>query len=160
MVVKEDIPALLLDACPSFTLVWEHYREEEGEERLIYPLLGEFARHLVALYQQKRLVEFAAIFALIERLQVEGDGYVQEAAVIGLLEGLQNVALNTRLDPDVFRPFLLPESLRGWDELIRFWHGGSDVYRESLLALRLQGQDASCDTSARPDKNVARSFPQ
>ena len=96
---------------------------------LTYLDLGEFASHLVALFQLKRRNEFPAVFAMIERLHTEGNSYVQEAATIGLLEAIQNVAGNAEIAPEVFRPFVLPESLRWWDKLNRCWSG-------DVLALR------------------------
>jgi hypothetical protein len=50
-----------------------------------------------------------------------GDPYVSEAATIGSLEDLQNTDLHDGTDPEQFRPYLLPESARCWDELYGFW---------------------------------------
>jgi hypothetical protein len=60
---------------------------------------------------------------VVERLHLEGDADVREAATIGLLEGLQNIAAHAGVDPDRFKVFLLPESARWWHELERFWRG-------------------------------------
>lgn len=59
----------------------------------------------------------------IERLHVEGDKIVQEAATIGLLEGIQNVWGNSKLDPEQFATYLLPESRKWWEQLKLFWAG-------------------------------------
>lgn len=53
---------------------------------------GEFARHIIDLCKNNKTEEFASIFYAIERLHLEGDEYVKEAATIGLLEGIQNHA--------------------------------------------------------------------
>jgi hypothetical protein len=69
---------------------------------------------------------------VIERLHVEGDPYVREAATIGLLEGIQNVWGNNGVDPELFFPFLLPESVRWWKSLNKFWNGESKHVGEGL----------------------------
>jgi hypothetical protein len=48
---------------------------------------------------------------------------VRTAATIGLLEGLQNVALAGQVDPAPFEARLGPESSRWWRELEAFWAG-------------------------------------
>ena len=67
---------------------------------------------------------------------IEGDAHAREAATIGLLEGLQNVAGHRGLDPDAFVPYFRPESARWWAELNGFWagtlpHVGAGLKRES-----------------------------
>lgn len=59
---------------------------------------------------------------MVERWHREGDSYVKEAATIGLLEGIQNIAGN-RFDPKRFACWLKAESKRWWDKLNRFWNG-------------------------------------
>jgi len=75
---------------------------------------------------------FPAVARVIERLHVEGDGYVREAATIGLLEGIQNAWSNNTVDPESFVPHLLPESLRRWRSLNDFWSGESTSVGEGL----------------------------
>ncbi len=117
---------LLLAECPSFQQPWEAYRAEPSfDDALLYVHLGEFARHLIRHWQEGRTPELARALALVERLHVEGDDYVREAATIGLLEDLQNNAGHDQIDPDVFRPFLGPRSAHWWDALNRFWSGES-----------------------------------
>ena len=85
--------------------------------------LGAFARHLVSLLRGGATSEFATVFAIVERLHIEGDPKVQEAVTIGLLEGIQNVAINNDVAPERFVPWLGPESLRWWRGLGDFWSG-------------------------------------
>jgi len=115
---------LFLNACPSFRTRWAPYAAEPSfEESLLYIHLGEFAGHVIELLGNGSTAEFAAIFEVVERLHTDGDSYVREAATIGLLEGLQNLALSAGLDPAVFEPHLGPESARWWAELSGFWDG-------------------------------------
>jgi hypothetical protein len=67
----------------------------------------------------------AAAFGAIERLHLEGEQYVREAATVGLLEDLQNLNLHKNgTAPEQFRPYLGAESVRWWDKLYRFWQHG------------------------------------
>jgi hypothetical protein len=125
MIEKIEVMSLLLEACPSFATPWKIHNESEydaGDEQLLYVDLGSFARHIVDLYEQGRIEELGPVFDMIERLHKEGDTYVREAATIGLLEGIQNNASH-RFDPEVFVPFLGPETAKWWHELNAFWQG-------------------------------------
>ena len=52
---------------------------------------------------------------------VDGDRYVCEAATIGILEGVQNIAESHGFDPESFVPYLGSESARWWRRLNDFW---------------------------------------
>jgi hypothetical protein len=95
-------------------------------------MLGDFARHLLQLHRQQQTDVFPAVAQVIERLHVEGDHYVREAATIGLLEAIQNVWRNEGTDPELFVPHLLPESARWWQSLNDFWSGKSKFVGEGL----------------------------
>ncbi|MGH9941193.1 MAG: DUF7674 family protein [Pyrinomonadaceae bacterium] len=101
----------------------EGHRAFYEDEDLLYVDLGEFAHHLVELHKANRTDEFPAMFEIIERLHLEGDAYVKEAATIGMLEGIQNVAGNSGVDPEEFFRFLKPESAKWWGQLNDFWEG-------------------------------------
>jgi hypothetical protein len=112
---KTGLLPLLHAACPSFST--------DETTALPYLLLGEFAHHLLALYKQSPKGDFPAVIELIERLHLEGDAYVREAATIGLLEDIQNLWMSHRIDPEEFGRLLLPVSRKGWDSLNAFWEG-------------------------------------
>jgi hypothetical protein len=117
---------VLLDACPSFRPTWASWLAEwmgSADDLPLYLALAEFARHLIGMLERSGAASLPAIFQAVERLQVEGEHYVREAAVVGLLEDLQNLNLHEHgTDPEQFRPFLGPESAAAWDELYGFWH--------------------------------------
>jgi hypothetical protein len=123
MIMKEQVMPLFLKACPSFTEKWKEHRAIYEDEDLLYVDLGEFAHHLVELYKANQTDEFPAVFEIIERLHLEGNAYVKEAATIGMLEGIQNVAGNSGVDPEEFFPYLKPESAKWWRQLNDFWNG-------------------------------------
>ena len=114
---------LLLEACPSFTDKWKEHRAYWREEESLYLGLGEFARHLVELHSGGQINEFPAVFDVVERLHLEGDDFVKEAATIGLLEGIQNLAGGQGIDPEGFVRYLRPLSAKWWGELNDFWGG-------------------------------------
>ena len=100
MITSAQIIPMLIEACPTF----------QNSEDLAYNALGNFARHLLDLYQRHQTDSFPAVTHVIERLHIEGDQYVGEAATIGLLEGIQNVWGNNDVDPELFAIHLSSES--------------------------------------------------
>ena len=131
MITREQVMPMLLCACPSFDEPWREYvGDPTYDEALLYIHLGEFAHHLVRLQKAGDTSEFDPVFRVIEALHTDGDSYVREAATIGLLEGIQNVAGNRDLDPDSFVSFLRPESAKWWDKLNAFWNGDVTALRE------------------------------
>lgn len=109
-----DVLPELLKACPSFV-------PDDGE--LLYVALGEFAHHLLAMKRERREDVVRAAAAFIERMHVEGDADVREAATLGVLEAIQNVWAHAGEDPEGFRVYLHKESTRWWDSLKQFWDG-------------------------------------
>lgn len=126
VITKDQMFPLLLEACPSFSREWESFVEEWAAEAELplYVALGQFARHLVSKLAAGETERLGAVFAVVERLITEGDNYVKNAAIVGLLEDLQNANLHTTTEPEQFRTFLHPASGRYWDKLNDFWlHG-------------------------------------
>jgi hypothetical protein len=125
VISRNQMMELLLAACPSFAPQWREFLQEwEAEPPLpLYLALGELAVHLVRLAETRQTAELEATFAVIEKLHLEGEPYVREAATIGVLEQLQNTNHHRTTSPEVFLPLLGPESKRWWDKLERFWGG-------------------------------------
>jgi hypothetical protein len=127
---RDQALAILTEACPSFRPISEKETADraksdwyDGDDLLLYPVLSEFARHVVDLYKANQVSEFNDVFSAIERLHTDGDDHVKEAATIGLLEGIQNISGNSRLDAQVFETYLRPESKMWWNKLNDFWSG-------------------------------------
>lgn len=125
MISEDQVIRLLMEACPSYRLP----AEDQGA---LYVILGDFARHLLQLYREHQTEVFPAVARVIERLHVEGDDYVREAATIGLLESIQNVWGNEGVDPGLFVQHLPPVSARWWRSLNDFWSGKSRFVGEGL----------------------------
>lgn len=75
---------------------------------MVYIELARFATHIVELQIAGLPKEFESVFALIESFHAEGDKYVQDAVVVGLLEDIQTIAGNSGLEPDLFISYLHP----------------------------------------------------
>ncbi len=126
MIHKPDVMPLLLAASPSFEQRWKsHVAEPSYEPGLLYVDLSEYALHALDLKRTGAEAELRNAFEVIERLHVDGDDYVREAATIGFLEDLQNLAEQEGTDPKVFAPYLGPQSRYWWTSLSKFWSGES-----------------------------------
>jgi hypothetical protein len=130
VITADEVIPLLLEACPSFSDAWEQSLVENGPdddsaERLHYVDAGDFVRHIVGRRVAGDTHEFPAVFDVIERLLLEGDGYVRNLAEIGYIEGFQMSVVNAAgLDPERdFRPWLRPNSEREWQSLNDLWGG-------------------------------------
>ena len=133
MISRDQMFEPMLAACPSFTPAWTEFCanwEKEPGDRPLYLALSDFARHLVERLLSGVTEEFPAVFQVVERWHCAGDDYVREAAIIGLLEGIQNDAAHEGIDPGLFERWLLPESKKWWDKLNRFWDGDALALRE------------------------------
>lgn len=122
----------MLAACPSFAPHWKEFLDEwvdepvlseDGEDgRLpLYLALSDLADHLIKQLEAGDTKEFPAAFAVVERWINEGDDYVSEAAVVGLLEDLSSKGRYKRATLRGFVPWLGPQSLKWWAEVIDFW---------------------------------------
>ena len=123
----------MLSACPSFEPTWREFAQDAerspNEDPLYYVLLGDLARHLLALQAAGSTDELPAVFEVVERWHTEGDDYVKEAATIGLLEGIQNNASHRDFDTGVFETWLKPETKKWWLKLNRYWDGDIEALR-------------------------------
>ena len=57
MIAKDDMMGVLLAACPSFAPQWQEFRDEwrdEAHDLPLYLVLADFARHLIAMVEQRR----------------------------------------------------------------------------------------------------------
>ncbi len=125
---RDRVEQLLVEACPSFSGSDElhEWREDwAGEaEAPLYLLASAFVRHLTRLNAVGRRDEFPAVFTLLERLLIHGDGFVTELATIGFFEGLQNTNLHPADSaPSDFVAYLGPVSRWWWKEVELFWSG-------------------------------------
>jgi len=133
VITKHQMFEPMLSACPSFEPTWREFAQDAerspNEDPLYYVLLGDLARHLLALQAAGSTDELPAVFEVVERWHTEGDYYVKEAATIGLLEGIQNNASHRDFDTGVFETWLKPETKKWWLKLNRYWDGDIEALR-------------------------------
>jgi hypothetical protein len=119
----------LMQADPSFRGEWEKFQDEwrNDEEAPLYLALSELARHLIRNLEVGNTSRFGEVFGIVERWIVDGNGYVREAAIVGLLEDLQNKSLHHKTNPDDFKPWLEPQSTIWWTKVDAFWENGKPL---------------------------------
>jgi hypothetical protein len=117
---KDQVSKKLYDIYPEFKVILETEYDLE-EISMSYPVAGRFSTYLLELYKQGHTENFKIVAELIEDLLTYGDSYVSELAVIGYLEGIQNIWDNNAVDSEIFYGYLLPKSRQAWDELKVFW---------------------------------------
>lgn len=133
LVTAGQVPGLLFDACPWLSETWDEVAGENADTDFPGGRLGYLDAAWVVGQLADRLVAgdtggFDAMFDLIERLVIEGDGYVSELAVIGYLEGMQMETVSSRgADPEAFRPWLRPLSATYWQAIHDFWERGIPI---------------------------------
>ena len=126
MICREQVIGLLLEACPSYHARWKACRAASGfDAELPYVHLGDVADYVIDLLRRDDRAELGALARVVERLHVDGDDYVKEAATIGLLEGIQNIAGRRSVSTEGLEAALGPETRRWWRSLDAFWSGRS-----------------------------------
>ena len=126
MISKEEMFKPILAVSDGFRPIWNEFvREWEDEAELPqYLALSDLATYISGLVTESRTRELSDIFEVIERWLLEGDGYVREAAIVGILEDLQNTNVVGSDVPDKVQELLLPESKKQWAKIIEFWDTG------------------------------------
>ncbi len=123
----------VLAVAPDFRPVWEEFLDEwrdEGVELPLYLLLGDLAVYVAGLVREQDRDQLAQILRVVERWILEGDPYVVNAAVVGLLEDLQNTGLVGEATPAVIIDHLGPEAKQWWVKVDAFWQKGEVISGE------------------------------
>jgi hypothetical protein len=128
--------APMLVVCSDFAPKWEAFvadwQSPKQKPLPYYLLLNELARHLVLKLSAGDTDAFPAIFDVVERWHVDGDDYVQNAASIGLLEDLQNLANYRGGKPQDFARWLGPVSKTWWDKVEDYWAPGIAKMKQAV----------------------------
>jgi len=129
-IVRDGMMDPMLVACPSFVPQWDAFLTEwvgnpvlldGGDGSLpIYLALSDLANHLIAKLERGATEDFPSVFRVVERWIGEGDAYVSEAAVLGLVEDLSGPRY-TSASPEDMKAWLGPQARQGWDEVVDFW---------------------------------------
>lgn len=125
MIARDEMLPLVVAADLTFAPAWQRFLDEWGKETELplYLALGDLADHLILQLDRGDTDRFPAVFDVVERWIVDGDAYVVNAAVVGLLETIQNICSHGTKSADRFLPWLEPKSKAAWEDLNSFWHG-------------------------------------
>jgi hypothetical protein len=126
MIDRSQMIPLLVEACPSFAPEWREFCAEwaKATELPCYIAIGEFARHLSKVLANGDDEVLHRVFDVVERLILEGDRYVREAVIVGVIEDLQSLHLHSSTKPEQYLPYLLPQTRRWWSKVAAFWNEG------------------------------------
>jgi hypothetical protein len=96
MVDRAEMMPVIIAACLDFAATYDAFMTEwkDEPETPYYIALADFSRHIISLLEAGDRQQLHAAFEAIERLHIDGDKYVREAATIGILESLQNTNLH------------------------------------------------------------------
>jgi hypothetical protein len=129
MITRDEVFGLILGADPSFEPAWREFEAEakDESEKPYYWAFNSLARHLIACLQGGHTDRFGSVFDIVERLLEDGEKYVRDAVVVGLLEDLQNLNLHDRTRPDQLEPWLGPLAAQAWADVEAFWSTGTII---------------------------------
>ncbi|MBJ3787053.1 DUF7674 family protein [Devosia sediminis] len=102
-----------------------------------YLLLGDLARWLIDLLNAGSVEDVRSALVVVDRWLLEGDHYVQEAAMLGFIETLQNNIEDDQTRQRFF-DLLGPEGQHWWKKLDRFWTKGEHLVDERKLPAEKQ----------------------
>jgi hypothetical protein len=125
---------VLLESCPGIAPEWEEHLAWWGcEERGYYNDISVIAHYLVNCVRIGQTDFFPGVFELVEHYITAGDEDTRNLMIVGLLEGIQNVASWETSGYVVFEQWLGPRSQMAWRQLEQLWEGKSslmDVIRD------------------------------
>ena len=89
--------------------------------------MAELGSYVVDLFEAGHAEEVRPAFSLAERLIAAGPDAERQAAIVGFLETVQNVASHRQCGAAAFTAFLEPLSQSAWAELNEIWKGKSSL---------------------------------
>ncbi len=132
-------PVLLAD--PLFEQRWAIFQADWADDLdpPLYLALQSLAEHILDRLGRGDTGGLAKVFQVVDRWITNGDAYVSEAAVIGLLESLQNnLGGNNRnfrradgINSADVEVYFTSATRRWWEKLYRFWDGDDKALREN-----------------------------
>ena len=111
-------------AYPALASALQSLDEDERPDLAVMSCLG---RHVVELFEAGQADSMRPAFALTEQMIVGGPEGHREAAIVGFLETVQNLASHRPFRASAFEPYLGPVSGDAWRELDKAWEGKSTL---------------------------------
>lgn len=133
----EEFILLLVDACPTFRYRYDAELIEaqaNGHDPIWISVIDDFGRHLGSLLRSDEIDSFPAVFAVVERGLLDGDGWVRDALADELLDDLAS-GMGTYCDPEDFQPFLGPVAAERWATIQRSYRSPDPGYEFLLKSL-------------------------
>lgn len=125
MITKNEVMDIFLHACPLFKKYWfsQHINDiwDRSSETILYTDFSFLARHVMNSFLNNTVEDLPTIFNIVENLLIDGDEFVKEATVVGLLEDIQNLVLSNGNELNLFLMYFGTETLKQWNELIIYW---------------------------------------
>jgi hypothetical protein len=90
-------------------------------------LMTELASFSVDLFETANAEDVGPAFKLAEHLIATGSSEERDAAVLGFLETVQNVASHRKCGSAAFEQFLGPRSQSAWTGLNKVWRGKASL---------------------------------
>lgn len=124
--------SILSNSCKELKADYNNYmlynyntvKPANNDERLSYVEIGNISNFIVRKFKTKETECLAKIFENAEIILQKGDETTKSLIVVGLFEGVQNVAGWHKVDYyNGFDKWLYPESKVVWDKLIKSWEG-------------------------------------
>ena len=138
LIPYDDVLPLFAAACPSYPTSPEAARFDDADGHFVH--MAVFVEHLIRLLDAGLTEHFPEVFAVAERVLVEGDDEARSLVTAGFLRDLTSIDLYgaTPTGPSDFVPWFGPEARR-------------DPHVKPLLAPRVPPQDGtSRDDSSIP----------
>ena len=129
MIDRAEMMSAIIATCPDLSATYDSFaaKWQDELESPCYLALADFSRYVISQLETGNRHQLHVAFETIERLHIEGDSYVREAATIGILESLQNTNLHSNTKPEQFLEFLRPVSLSNWRKVEDFWENGTII---------------------------------
>lgn len=136
MITQSELPEMIAELGDRFEPILSEFCKEWDDysppgDPPIYFLFSLLAREIAQDLRTGNTGQLPQAFEFIEKIHLEGDPHVREAATVGLLENIQNVMLADNTGLHLAHPFLGPVSKKWWDKVIIFWNGDMNALREN-----------------------------
>ena len=126
-VSEMDVTFILSEIGRAYPALSEKLSSLPEHERSDSRTMTDLGTHVVDLFEEGHIEAVRPAFELVERL-ISGDTESErQAAIVGFLETVQNVASHRTCGASVFEQFLGGESVGAWKELNATWSGKTSL---------------------------------
>jgi hypothetical protein len=125
-VEKDEVRAALEADWPELAAMLDEHDADPVTGGLDFLEMSAIVRFLAGKLRVGDTERFAVFFANVERCLQEGTRDAISLVTVGLLESLQNSNV-TRMESEVWIPYLQPTTARAWQAVNEFWSGDADA---------------------------------